>query len=483
VSKKLSQNMAVHNETLIYLFPLVFRAILSLIVLIPLTTFFLDPEDFGLFALIAVLVLPIQALASSSSRWVIGGNTFKGMTEDSYRELIFNLLLFEFLVRSSIVLVYFLMGRQILALVFGEVSDLYLRFFHLALAASWLGSIWPSVSYLMIIQKKAIVYAIFSVVQLCINGLVTIVGFWQLGWGVETLFFALVTANLISLLFELLFLRNQVKIKVSKVSLRNILGYFFRSIPGGTLEIINSMIERILITQYVSLAGLGLYSHSHQYLGIMKSATQAFSNVLTPRTLQVYSEGADPREIGALLFFWYAFLSVLGIGIVFFADELIALLTHDKFTDASPLLVLWVFLTFSVTMGIPYAQYLIAFKRTKLLMVTQVLPSSAGIIGLWPAISLFGYYGAAVTILIVSLVIQFARRWAALRCGMAPANDGIFWLSFAFVTTVWAIDWFLQPSFPNEIILFLGITVIYLWIMGFFSKLKKYASSPSDYLD
>ena len=157
----------------------------------------------------------------------------------------------------------------------------------------------------------------------------------------------------------------------------------------------------------------------------------------------------------------------MGVGIVLFADELIALLTHDKFTDASPLLVLWVLLIFSVTMGIPYAQYLVAFRRTKFLMITQVLPSSAGNIGLWLAISLFGYYGAAVKILIVSLVIQFARRWAALRCGMAPANDGIFRLAFAVVTTVWAIDWFLQPSFLNEIILFLGITVICLWIIGF----------------
>tara|TARA_B100001057_G_C22858557_1_gene953588 strand:+ start:326 stop:1789 length:1464 start_codon:yes stop_codon:yes gene_type:complete len=480
VSKKPSQNMAVHNETLIYLFPLVFRAILSLVVLIPLTTFFLDAEDFGLFALITVLVLPIQALGSSSSRWVIGGNTFKGMTEDNYRELIFNLLLFEFLVRSLIVLVYFLMGQQILALAFGEVSDLYLSFFHLALLASLLGSIWPTVSYLMIVQKKAIVYAIFLVVQLCINGLVSAIGLWHLGWGVEALFIALVSANLVSLVFELWFIKDQVRPKPSMTSVRNITGYFLRSIPGGTIEITNGLFERILISQHVSLAGLGIYSHSQQYLGIMKSATQAFSNVLTPRTLQVYSEEADARELSALLYFWFAFLCVLGIGMVFFADEFIAMLTHGKFTDAAPLLILWVFFTLSSSFGIPYAQYLIAFKRTNLLMYTQVIPSLVGIVTLWPAIVTYGYYGAAVTMLSVSLVTQFSRRWAALHSGMVAINDKMFLASLAILIIIWALDWFLKPTFSNEILFFLSASFIYLWIIGIWSRIKNYIAGHAN---
>jgi len=476
VNTKLSQLSGSRNDYLTYMLPLVFRAIFSLVVLIPVTTFYLEPEDFGLFALIGALILPIQALSSSASRWVLGGNTFKGMSENDYGELIFNLLLLEIALRSTIVLVYFFLGEHILAFAFGEVNELYLNLFHLALAASWLGSLWPTISFLMIIQKNALLYATFSTLQIGINGLVCVVGLWWLGWGVETLFVALILTNFLSLLFEIWFVKDQVRPRGSMTLVRNIGSYFFRSSPGGIIEMVNGLAERILITQHVSLAGLGLYSHSQQYLSIMKSATQAFTNVLTPRTLEVYSEGSDPREISALLYFWFAFLSVLGVGIVFFADELIALLTHGKFTEAAPLLVVWVFFSFSVSLGVPYAQYLIAFKRTKSLMVTQVLPSTMGLIALWPAINLFGYYGAAATIVIVSLVTQILRRWAALRFGMVSINDGIFLVSFAFLSAVWVIDWVFQPSFMGEIVLFFCITVGYLWVIGFFSELRKYVT-------
>lgn len=472
----------ISSDYIIYMSPLVFRAVFSLVILIPVTTFYLDPEDFGLFALIGALILPIQAFSSSASRWVIGGNTFKGMPEKDYEELVFNLLLLELALRSMIVFLYAILAENILMFAFREVNALYLKLFYLAIAASWLGTLWPTISFLMIVQKNALLYAVFSALQIVVNGLICVIGLWWLKWGVETLFYALMVTNFFSLLGELWFVKDQIQLRVSATYIRNITRYFIRSSPGGMIEMANGLAERILITQHVSLAGLGLYNHSQQYLSIMKSATQAFTNVLTPRTLKVYSDGADPKEISALLYFWFAFLSVTGGGIVFFADELLALLTHDKFTKAAPLLIMWVFYSLSVSLGVPYAQYLIAFNRTKSLMLTQVVPSISGLAALWPAINLFGYYGAAATILTVSFVTQFLRRWAATRYGMLATNEWIFYVSIGFLSAVWAIDWLIQPSFMNEIILFFVITISYLWIIGFFSKLRMYGESLSDNL-
>jgi len=59
---------------------------------------------------------------------------------------------------------------------------------------------------------------------------------------------------------------------------------------------------------------------------------------------------------------------------------------------------------------------------------------------------------------------------------MVSINDGIFLVSFAFLSAVWVIDWVFQPSFMGEIVLFFCITVGYLWVIGFFSELRKYVT-------
>ena len=89
---------------------------------------------------------------------------------------------------------------------------------------------------------------------------------------------------------------------------------------------------------------------------------------------------------------------------MFFEDELFAALTHGKFTDVAPLLVLWVLFSLIAAGGRAYGQYLIAFKRTNFFMFTEVVPSLVAIVVLWPALSLFGYYRVTITTLIVSLL-------------------------------------------------------------------------------
>lgn len=89
---------------------------------------------------------------------------------------------------------------------------------------------------------------------------------------------------------------------------------------------------------------------------------------------------------------------------MFFEDELIAVLIRGKFTDVAPSLVLWVLFSLIAAEGKAYGQYLIAFKPTIFFMFTEVVPSLAAIVVLWPALSLFGYYRVTNTILIVSLL-------------------------------------------------------------------------------
>ena len=90
------------SDFFLYLSPSIVKAGVSLLILVPITTYFLEPEDFGLFALLIALAMPIKVFASAGSRWVIGGNYVN--CDDAERgRLLFNIILLFILNNSYLI--------------------------------------------------------------------------------------------------------------------------------------------------------------------------------------------------------------------------------------------------------------------------------------------------------------------------------------------------------------------------------------------
>ncbi len=450
------------SDYVVYLSVPVVRALVSMLILVPVTTYYLDPDDFGLFALLMGIALPIKAFASSGSRWMIGGNYLES-NDERRRSLMFTVLVFELGLRTLFVLVYVVLAEPLLGLVMEDPGKDYVQLFYIGLAAIWFNSLWSSVSFLMTVLKKPRLYAGVSFLQVGVSVVSSAMFLWWMGMGVEALFYALLVTNISSFLLELRFIRHFVGFSKTTEWVREILVTALRSVPGGAAELINTMAERVFIQRYIGLSELGVYSHSQQYQSIFKMANGAFGNALTPRALGVYSVGDDPEPLERALSAWYGVLAIAGVGVVVFTEGVIRVLTHGKFEAAAPLVAVWFLLAYSVSHGIPYAQFLMAKRHTRVLMYTQMIPSLLGSVLIVIAASYQNIMLVAFSVLITSATIQLSRRQVAIYYGYRPLAERAFLESIGLFCTTWVLFTWASPHFLMGLLVFVSMTLLVYW--------------------
>lgn len=447
------------SDFFLYLSPSIVKAGVSLLILVPITTYFLEPEDFGLFALLIALAMPIKVFASAGSRWVIGGNYVN--CDDAERgRLLFNIILFEFILRTTLAVILAFAAQPILTLVMSVENKQYIELFLLSLLALWFNSIWPVVSYLMTVQRKPGYYAFLSMVQLVASVITTVTCFWFFEMGIETLFYALIVTNVTSLIFEFVYVYQFLDFTISKKWMKEIFRVAMHSAPNSLAEMISTMSERIIIQTFVGLAALGIYSHSQQYQSIFKIANGAMSNTMTPTALQVYSKGLNHTPIIKAFESWYGVLACLGVFLALFTDNIINLLTHGKFVDAIPLVLIWYLLSYTVSHGIPYAQFLMAQKKSYVLMYTQFIPTIFGLVLLIIAVHYSGIIAAAISVVFTNALIQFSRYIIAKRMGYKPVGEKAFMYSVFIYSLIVIFELFVKPSLAVEVLSFILVTLI-----------------------
>lgn len=420
---------------LLYLLPSIVQGGIGL-ALVPVTTHYLDPADFGVYALLLAVVMPVRALAATGAPWVIGGNYFNA-SEVERRAMLFNVLAFEFALRGALILLLYLLAEPVLRWLVPHYRPEYLAYLHIVLAATLAGSLWPTVSFLMTVRNHPRLFALYSLVQILTNAAATVVFLAVFGWGVESLFAAMLASACASVVLELLYVRRQVDFSLQKKWLREVVSTGLKATPGGLAEVANNMTDRMAIQRWAGLGTLGLYSHSQQYQSIFKMLTGALSNSLTTDSLRIYSRNLNPAPIARVLTLWYGMLALMGIGIALFSDAVIALLTHGKFIGAAPLVRIWYLSVFSVSYGIPYANFLMARKRNRVLMYTQLFSTLAGIGLVVAGAYAFGVFGAAWAILLTSVAIQLSRRLVSHRLGCQGVAERRFIEALLLYGVVW----------------------------------------------
>lgn len=433
----------------LYLLPSLVQGGVGLL-LVPVTTHFLDPADFGVFALLIAVAMPVRAFAATGARWVIGGNYFN-VAEIERRTMLFNVLAFELALRGLLILLLFVAAEPVLHWLVSDYRPEYVRYLNLVLAASLAGSLWPAISFLMTVQNSPRLFALFSLVQTFSSAVTTVVCLAVLGWGVESLFVAMVVAACVSVVLELFYVRRLVDFSLERKWLKEVVSTGLRATPGGLAEVVSNMVDKIAIQRWAGLGALGLYSHSQQYHSIFKMLTAALSNTLTTGSLKIYSQGLDAAPLERMLSAWYGMLAVLGVGVALFSDDLISLLTHGKFTGSAPLVLIWYLMVFSVSHSIPYANFLMARKRNRVLMYTQLVPTLAGIGLVAIGAYAYGVFGAAWAILLTNLAIQLSRRLVAHRLGYRGIAERRFAEALLVFGTLWFLDDLLAWGVGTEI--------------------------------
>ena len=413
---------------------------------IPLTTYLLGPEEFGLFALMMGVVNICTVLASSVTGYVINHHFKPGQIAPN--RLITTLAVLEIGIGLVLAVICFAgwSGFSRWMGVAGEVSPFG---FLLLLLSVPLGAFWTSGSMMIIFDGRAKLYSCTMIGQGIVQLATSLFALYVLGWHVGALIAGQVSGIATAAVGGYIGLRRHLSLGIDRTIVRESVSLMPWSMLSGFANSATDLLERVILARVASTHALGLYVHSQNYRTMLGSAGKAFVQVLQPTMMrEAHSEKMDFRETRAGWNIVYAMFTSAGLVFSLVGKEVVGLLTHGKFTNAAVFVPFWcVFLTFQY-LGRPQTATLYARgqgKRMSSAILAGKLASGALMLLLGLPLQAFGL---VIAVLIGELINRSILQYWTYRLWKLPFQDGaalagaalviscnlfFFWIPVAFV--------------------------------------------------
>ena len=442
--------------------------------MVPVITYYLDPKDFGLFAILSAITMPIGPLASTGVSWVLSSNYYL-IDEAERKSLMFNILLLDFILKSFWVVLFWITASVILPAIVKDFDPRYLFYFKVLLISTLLNTFWPSVSFLIILQNKGSLHAVLEITQWAAGAVAAVIGLVFFKWTTIVLFLIPLASAAISLISSLWYIRKHIRPDIKKKWLIEIFKVGMPTIPISSLEVIANITDRYFIQRWLSLSQLGIYSHSQSYRNIFTMCMRAFSRTIVPPLLEAFAKDLEVKNVKETLTIWYGLLGLAGIFIALYSYEIVNILTHGKFVAAAPLIPLWFLLILSFTFGMPYTNFLLVRKKNAFLAYSFVVvcPLFIGITAF--SVYAFGLIGGVISTVSSNFAIHLFRRTYAKKLGCISIADKEFLSVTAIVLGFYLAVTFINISLLWKTLIFVlsSSLIIYMFNLGSFVKKLK----------
>ncbi len=457
---------------LYYLLPSLVSAVVGIFVAVPIITLYLGPKDYGIFAILNAITVPLT-IASIGVTWIFGGNYFR-LNEEERKVLIFNVLVFDLVVRFFLTVVFLLSAPSLLPLVINDYDPSYQGYFLLLVLSILLSTLWSTISPLLVFQEKAHLYALFEFVGWLTGTIAVIVSLTMFDMGTSALFIGQLTTGMFLFFGGAIYIRSYISPHIQRRWIKEIVTIGMSSVPSTAFTSLTEVANRFFIQHWITLSSLGMYSHSLTYRGFFMSGFKAFNRVFVPTILCLYAENRSIAHLIPKLKKWYGLLGIAGVFGTFFSYDIINIITHGKFNAAAPLVPLWFLLMLVFTFGTSYIQFLFSEKKTFF-----VAASSIAIGTLFLGVSAFfvyrwGIIGAVIAAVLASFFIQFAMRMYALKWGCPRIAEREFFSLTFFLIGVYIFSVFIPLSFPIRLGIFLICSLVIGYWYDLFSLLRQW---------
>jgi O-antigen/teichoic acid export membrane protein len=451
---------------------------IGLFLMVPLTTYYLEPKDFGIAAVIGMLTGLITPLSSTGISWVLSIHFYK--TDERERGILFfNILFLDVSIRLFWGFIFWITAPHILPWIITDFETEYLLYFHLSLLGVLLSGLWPSISFVLTLKESAKEFAFVELIQQMVGISIAVVCLVILKLTTVTLFVIPIAAGLVSSLWGLWFVRAEISPQISKRWIYEVFHRGMPTIPVNLFESLCNSLDKYFIQRWVTLSQLGYYSHSQSYRSLMIMVSKAFTRTFVPRALQVYSHDDSTATIEKSLRLWYGLLGISAVFVILFSRYIIDILTHGKFIAAAPLVPLWFMITFSLAYGLPYSQYLYVHKQTRFLFYSSIITNSFSLGMIAFLIFKFGILGAVTGAVMSHFLVQVVNRIYSGKLGCEPIAENDFIFIVCFVLTLYIVCIFLHFGFFARGVTFLLLSIFIAQRFGFIRLLKVHLARNS----
>lgn len=444
-----------------YLLPSIISSAIGILIL-PITTYYLDLKDFGVYAILSALVMPVTALSSTGAGWVLSGNFYKTQGDDN-KMMLFNLLFFDFIFKFCWIAIIWFLTPIILPFVVNEYEVGYNTFFKISLFSILLGSFTASISTFLVLQRKAAIHALIEIIGPLSGALITIICLSVFRYTTIALFLGPLSAEVLSAGIGLLCVRRNIKLKLSWKWFREIVRIGLPAIPFDLVGLLTNISDRYFIQKWLNLSTLGIYSHAVNYKSIFSLTFKAFNRTYAPKALENFSIQANPNDLKHGLGKWLGLAGLAGIFTALFSTEIVNILSHGKFIQAAPLVPLWFLIIFSYAFGTTYIQFLLAHKKSLYLTISGIVVGlfSIGMVGF--GVYAFGMVGAVVAALLSNFITQCTFKIYARKLGCISVGDRDIFTLALFIFLIYLLNLVVGFALVWRIVMWIALSVVVIY--------------------
>jgi O-antigen/teichoic acid export membrane protein len=447
-----------------YLLPAFVRGALGIFLVVPLTTWYLEPTAFGQFAIVGAITAFVPAISSVGAAWVLGANTFNNQTSQQHADLIVTMTILAAVLSGAVSGALILSMDTLLAHFAKDLGESARVCFLTSLAAVALSIFWPIATSYLTLRRRATTHAVVEIGAFLANVTVVFLCLTLLPPSVLALFLGLLAGNIVSTGAMVWLLRHELfNGQFRRAHLKEIVR---RGIPtnGVTLcETVQSSGLRYAMNSTVGLGPLGFFSHSESYRNIFVALAKAFAMAYGPEAIRVFSGKQSNAALVPIAKLFGAVLALGGATCTLFARDIVGLLTHGKFIEAAPLVAVWYVLAISHAYGIAHTQYLVVHKQSFFLVLSAIAPALIWLCLGIVLVNVLGIVGGAVSIMMSNISIQLWRQWRAVRLGARELPEAPY-LSAAAVTLVLMPFTWIDVDLSWRLVILVFAVVLIVWL-------------------
>jgi len=392
------------QDSTIYLSATLFTAVVSFAML-PIYTRFLSPSDFGIVALFFTFGLISSGLVSLSIRSATYRYYFL-YKDDSRTFIILNSTNIIFLVFIFVLSGCFLnfTAHFVSKYLFDEA--LSSQMIMLSFLFGCLAYMFEYFTLLMTAQKKAKIYAMITILMVLLNtGLSLFFIFYYTLTFMAKIYASLIT-HLILLVILVVYSKEFIRPEFSFDKLKKSIIFSFPLVPRKIIGLAYKSFDKIMLNKYGGLLSVGYYTFGVKFAVLIKYIMDSIAKVWNPFFFEKALENTeDAKDEIVLIFYRMSFLIMfIGLGIIYFSEETIRLLTTSDFYPAMYVVPLYVYYYLFDIMGMLAVNQIMHAEKLSFLLPPTIVSIFLNITLNIIFIPKYGFIGACVATTIAALL-------------------------------------------------------------------------------
>lgn len=427
--------------------------------MLPVMTAVLGPADFGLFALVAAITAVGSVFAGIGASYVLAAHFHSEELAERRR-----------MVSTSMALslgVGAIYGATLFGLWagFGEnwraISAISWQAVVLAIFAMILSAPWIIASDILTLKGAASRFTAVSIMQSMIWAVAVAVSLHVFDLGLMSLFVGACAGAAAAFAGSMIVLREYLEPCIDARWVKELWKVAPRSTVANALSTLRTLIERTLLSAHVGVAQLGIYTHAQQYRNMVGMGAKAVSRGVWPVTLSDARDECSAFEITGRAWNVVHFgITAAGIAFATIGRDAIALLTHDKFTEAYVLVAAWMAYLLIQNSGRPHTGVLYALGLGRKYAGIVAVSSIAAIGLLFLLVPILGIEGAILAAFVEMILLRVGVQVYARRVRRIPFQDGWVLGGSVLIFGLLTMVILLEPGFTGRLGIFLGGLII-----------------------